>query len=87
MSSETSNSLCQRRRSPRRRDHSINKVSNHQSQEVDSAVLVVEEEEASAAEEEVVALEAAEELLAVVQEEVASAVVEAEVDIEFICLN
>mgnify|MGYP006103585309 CR=1 FL=1 len=91
MSSEISNSSCQRKQSPRREDHLTSKVSNHLSQEVDSAVI---EEEASAVEEEVVALETgAEELhvvseeAAVLQEEVVVSPVEAEVDIEFIYLN
>lgn len=93
MSSEIFNSSCQRRRFPKREDHLTSKVSNHQSQEVDSAVI---EEEVSAVEEEVDPLEAAEELHVVVvsveaaveiQEEVVALLLVEEVDIEFIYLN
>ena len=93
MSSEIFNSSCQRRRFPKREDHLTSKVSNHQSQEVDSAVI---EEEVSAVEEEVDPLEAAEELhvvvvsveaAAVILEEVVALPLEEEVDIEFIYLN
>ena len=85
MSSEISNSSCQRKQSPRREDHLTSKVSNHLSQEVDSAVI-----EEAAVEEEVVALaevhHVVSEEAAVLQEEVVVSPVEAEVDIELFIL-
>ena len=71
LSSETSNSSCQRKQFPRTKNRSINKDSNHLSREVDLAAPeedAVELEVAASEEEALLAVVPEEEDLAVVEE-------------------